>query len=151
MGSLYPINNISYHFMRVQSGITTEMVVYRNKTFNNSDELKRDIDDCKGIINFSEYSDMFITCCTLNSNYWQITYLWKFDYVNNRNIYRLTLYDAMACDEQKNTDKDEEYEDEEDEEYEKEQLKSIISYVGQMNADMSNQLKYIQLINQYFF
>ena len=146
MESLYPINNVAYHFMRVQSGITTEMVVYRNKTFNNSDELKKDIDDCKGIINFSEYSDMFITCCTLNSDYQQTTYLWKFDYVNNRNIYRLTLYDAMVCDEQKNTDEedeDEEDEDEEDEEYEKEQLKSIINYVGQMNADMSNQLKYI--------
>ena len=144
MESLYPINNVAYHFIKkVHSDITIEKIIYSNKTFNNSDELKKDIDDCKGIINFSEYSDMFITCCTLNSNYWQMTYLWKFDYVNNRNIYRLTLYDAMACDEQKNTD--------EDGEYEKEQLKSIISYVGQMNADMSNQLKYIQLINQYFF
>ena len=100
MESLYPINNISYHFMRVQSGITTEMVVYRNKTFNNSDELKRDIDDCKGIINFSEYSDMFITCCTLNSDYQQTTYLWGTDHAN-RNIYKFTLYGIKMCSEKK--------------------------------------------------
>ena len=105
MGTLYPINNVAYHFIKkVNSNITIEKIIYSNKTFNNSDELKKDINNCKNIINCSKYSDVFITCCTLNSNYQQTTNLWKIDLVINKIIYRLTLYDVMMCDEEKNTE-----------------------------------------------
>mgnify|MGYP004659586633 FL=1 len=43
--SIYLMNNVAYHFIKkVDSGNTSEMIIYSNKTFNNLDELKKNID-----------------------------------------------------------------------------------------------------------
>ena len=114
MEGLYPINNVAYHFIKkVHSDITIEKIIYSNKTFNNSDELKKDINNCKNIINCSKYTDVFITCCTLNFDYQQTTYLWGTNHANKK-IYKFTLYNVMMCDEEKNTEEKKPNEDEEE-------------------------------------
>ena len=141
MESIYPINNVAYHFIKkVNLDITIETIIYSNKTFNNSDELKKDIDDCKGIINFSEYSDMFITCCTLNSGYQQTTNLYGTDDVN-RNIYRITLYGIMMCDEEKNAEEKKPDEDEKDDVMDKKKIPNTTS--EQPKHDVTSDIKII--------
>ena len=97
--SIYPMNNVAYHFIKkVDSGNTSEMIIYSNKTFNNLDELKKNIDIYKDSIDFFKYSNVFITCCTLNSDYRRSRYLWRIDCVNNREIYKFTIYEENNND-----------------------------------------------------
>ena len=94
MESLYPINNVAYHFVTKVDSDIIEKTIYSNKTFNNTKELYDDIFD-KSIQECTTYSDVFITCCTLNSDYRETIYLWRIDCANNKKIYKFTLWDIL--------------------------------------------------------
>lgn len=94
MESLYPINNVAYHFVTKVDSDIIEKTIYSNKTFNNTKELYDDIFD-KSIQECTTYSNVFMTCYTLNSDYRETIYLWRIDCTNNKKIYKFTLWDIL--------------------------------------------------------
>lgn len=98
---LLPINNISYHFVKTVNGCTSEKVINTSITCNNFDELLSDLKTKKEFIHKNKYSDIFISCSSLNKDLYSSTYLWYTDYKNNSvKIYKLKLYDIIMSSKQ---------------------------------------------------
>ena len=98
---LLPINNISYHFVKTANGCTSEKVISTSITCNNFDELLNDLKTKKEFIHKNKYSDIFISCSSLNKDLYSSTYLWYTDYKNNSDkIYKLKLYDIIMSSKQ---------------------------------------------------
>ena len=90
---LLPINNISYHFVKTIHECVSEKVLNTSITCNNFDELLSDLKAKKEYIHKNKYSDIYITCSSLNKDLTSSTYLWHIDYRNNIKIYMLKLFD----------------------------------------------------------
>jgi len=92
---LLPINNISYHFVKTVDGCTSEKVIKTSITCRNFDELLSDLKSKKEFIHKNKYSDIYITCSSMNKDLFTSSYLWHTDYVNSDKIYKLTLFDII--------------------------------------------------------
>ena len=97
---LLPINNISYHFVKTIHGCVSEKVLKTSITCNNFDELLSDLKSKKEFIHKNKYSDIYITCSSLNKDLTSSTYLWNIDYRNNIKIYMIKLYDIIMSSKQ---------------------------------------------------
>jgi len=92
---LLPINNISYHFVKTVNGCTSEKVINTSITCKNFDDLLNDLKSKKEFVHKSKYSDIYITCSSLNKDLFTSLYLWHTDYVNSNKLYKLTLFDII--------------------------------------------------------
>lgn len=92
---LLPINNISYHFIKKVNGIISEKVIQTTIICNNFDELLNDLKTKKEFVHKNKYSDIYITCSSLNKDVISSSYLWHTDYVNSTKIYKLSLFDII--------------------------------------------------------
>ena len=97
---LLPINNISYHFIKTSNGCTSEKVISTSITCKNFDELLNDLKSKKEFIHKNKYSDIYITCSSMNKDLYSSTYLWHTDYVNSNKIYKLSLFDIIMSSKQ---------------------------------------------------
>jgi len=97
---LLPINNISYHFVKTIHGCVSEKVIKTSITCNNFDELLSDLKSKKEYIHKNKYSDIYITCSSLNKDLTSSTYLWNIDYRNNVKIYMIKLFDIIMSSKQ---------------------------------------------------
>lgn len=97
---LLPINNISYHFVKTIHGCVSEKVLKTSITCNNFDELLNDLKYKKEYIHKNKYSDIYITCSSLNNDLTSYTYLWHIDYKNSIKIYMINLYDIIMSSKQ---------------------------------------------------
>ena len=97
ISDLFPINNVIFHFIKkINNEITTEKNIYcLNKQYNNITELYNDIHNTKQFINKDKYNDMFITCSSLNKDYISSDYLSCISYIDNKKIYKLSMYDIV--------------------------------------------------------
>ena len=100
---LLPINNISYHFIKTCNGCISEKVIQTSIVCKNFDELLNDLKTKKEFIHKNKYSDIYITCSSLNKELYTSSYLWHTDYVNSNKIYKLSLFDIIMHTNQSST------------------------------------------------